>query len=1281
MSQSNPLEKPTKSLWRSLDELADTPEFRARAAEEFPGFANIYESLGEAELKDGASLDRRGFMKLSAAALALSGVLASGCRRPDLKILPYARKPEEITPGLPNFYATSIPRPGGAFPVIVESHEGRPTKVEGHPELAVSQGATDVHAQASVLDLYSPDRLRYVEQDIDGNLVTGEMDRDQKQVLYTVRKVVDFRNNKRISRVRVEASNWEKFDTFIAGLAKELKAKKEGRLRILSGDIPSPSLRAVRDHLEKEFGAVWHVYEPLAPQAFTEATTRVFGQPLKALYRFDVADRILSLDADFLGTDPNSVWNQRGFAKRRRVDAPDDAANMNRLYVVESAWSITGTMADHRLKLPAALIVDYLIALANKLVDKKLAGPLADAVKLLPKNVQPNVPGYWIDAVADDLIKHQGKALVVAGPTQPVAVQVLTLLINEALGSKDVIEYRPSTALPGASIEELVKAMDTGKVDMLLILDGNPVVNAPADLNFVESFKKVPHRIYAGLFYNETSAVTSGDEEQPSTWRGTWHLPLAHYLECWGDAETADGTYVINQPLIAPLHNSRSALELLIQISNFGGAGNYELAKKKVLDTVFAGPGDNALPKVSGLVFDTFRKRAKIDNDAIPAFRQFVHKGFLPNSAPAPMPVKVAADALTKFDTVVKAALALKGNGIDKDNLEVTFRADYSLLDGRFAYNGWLMEWPDPITKLSWDNAAIISPKTARELGIGLNGDQVKVPHQIVELETEGRKIKIPVFVMPGHPDFSIGLTLGYGPARISHIPSGGGFDVYPLRGIRNAYIGKVKLTPTRETYELISTQDHGSVVREIDKVGVIPEDREIIEEHDAAAVAALAKKKGGKHDPSHDATHTHTHDKDKKSEGDHGADEHAGHHHFGRLEQKKGFQAGYAVAIEARAQEKRRYELDLARPEVLDSQFQWGMVIDLNACTGCSVCMIACQSENNIPIVGREEVRRNREMYWIRLDRYFTTKLTEPYSSDHAHGHGHGDDSKGHDDKKEHAPTDWENPRIVTQPVACVHCEQAPCETVCPVNAAVHSPEGLNLQVYNRCIGTRYCANNCPYKVRRFNWFNFNERQLDKLRVPTFVGDVNAQPNGKSDSLTPKGTPETIRMQKNPDVTVRIRGVMEKCTYCVQRIERGKSGAKIKARSLATVEGYVRPENTPTGKLVYDKVINEAPVKERNSEKVKAAARKAAALALGYDLTVDGKIITPDGLITPACQQACPSQAITFGNVADTTSEVYRLKQLERDYLLLGELNTKPRTSYLPRLRNLNPAMKEGGK
>ncbi|HEU0141328.1 MAG TPA: TAT-variant-translocated molybdopterin oxidoreductase [Bryobacteraceae bacterium] len=961
-----------KNYWRSLDQLADKPEFRNWLHREFPENAS--------ELLESGS--RRTLLKLMAASFGLAGLAA--CRRPVEKILPAAKGVEGYIPGNPLYYSTAMSLGAGVSGLLVETHDGRPTKVEGNPRHPANAGTASAYVQASILGLYDPDR--------------------SQTVLKNGRK-----------------SSWEEFAQFAGS---HFTGDGSG-LRILSEQVTSPSLDAVRRHLLKRFPkAQWIEYEPLSQDEAMEGARLAFGDYARAHYQFEKADVVLSLDADILGLDSPSTVYTRDFAKRRRPES------MNRLYAGEAQYSVTGTMADHRLRLCASDI-------------GRLALELAEALKLNPAalTVLPNsndARAKWIQAVARDLVAHRGRSLVVVGPRQPAAVHALAHLMNAALGNAGgTVTYSRSEWQPQISaMRQLAGEMASGAVQTLVILGGNPVFNAPADLQFEAALRKVPTVIHHGLEYDETAALAG------------WHVPAAHYMESWSDARAWDGTATVQQPLIQPLYGGKTTAEVTALLSGYKDQRAYDIVRNYWVAQWPAAQSEKI-------------------------WRRSLHDGVVAGTRSPEW--KTAINAKRVLDA--SAALESTGSG-----LEVAFHQSASLFDGRFANNGWLQEAPDPLTKIVWDNAALIGPATAGKLGLS-TGD-------MVTLEKEGRRITVPVSIQPGQADDSISLALGYGRSRCGRVGTGVGVNVYPLRASAGLHMATgVTLRKTGGKYRLTTTQDHHSM-----------EGRDIVRE---SALEDFRK-------------------------NPHGHSEGAAHPELFSLYKEHSYEQGN----------------------------QWGMVLDLNACTGCNACLVACQAENNIPIVGKDQVERGREMHWIRLDRYF-------------------DGSE-------------EDPQVVYHPVACQQCENAPCESVCPVAATTHSPEGLNDMAYNRCIGTRYCANNCPYKVRRFNFLEFQK-------------DVAA----------------VQKMAYNPDVTVRVRGVMEKCTYCVQRIQEKKILAKSEGRR---------------------------PIR--------------------------------DGEIQTACQQTCPAQAITFGNLRDPESKVAKLAGDPRNYAVLSELNIKPRTTYLTKLRNLNPEL-----
>ncbi|MCU0787075.1 MAG: 4Fe-4S dicluster domain-containing protein, partial [Verrucomicrobia bacterium] len=974
-------------------------------------------------------------------------------RRPESLLEPFAQQPEGYVHGQAQHFATAMPTRGGAVPLVVKAHDGRPVKVEGNPLHPDSNGGTDRYVQASILDLYDPDRAR------------------------------------RFTRAGNSVSAAEAMD-FLTGLGRRFGENKGEGLAVLMEPGTSPSRERLQSQLRARMPKCrWFVHDPVGHGIHRLAASEVFGQPVQPRYRFDRAKVIVSLDCDFIGSEEDTAENIRRFADGRRVEKAGDS--MSRLYVVESLMTLTGANADHRLRLPSSAVLGVAKALAKaagvSVADTAVAG------------VDPK----WILECARDLQAHKGHVLVVAGVGQPLAVHALAHAINSVLGSLGTtVEYRSAAPDGAGSIEELATMLNAGSVDTLVLLGGNPAYTAPVQLKWKETQRKAKTVVRLGYQEDETSEGAD------------WNLPLTHYLETWGDARTSDGTLVPIQPLIAPLFGAISELDVLARLAGLGAASAYEVVRETI-----AGLGKGS--------------------DAEGAWRKFLHDGFYAGTAAPPVAVKLDASKVSSLAATAPASTAGEGN------LEVVFRRDYSVDDGRYNNNGWLQELPDPITKLTWDNAVLVSRKTAKALNCR-NNDVVAI--QVGDFSVEG-----PIWVQPGQADHVLGLALGYGRSKPGRVGKGTGFDAYAIRTTSGAHIALgAKVAPTGRTYPLSCPQEHWSM-----------EGRPIIRE---ANLEQFEK-----------------------------------HPDFARLMNMH--EPPKPEGAEAWPVSLYPNPLHVAEKDALH---QWGMSVDLNACVGCSTCVVACQSENNIPIVGKDQVARGREMQWLRLDRYYATDRDQFMSRN---------DDRSILNKAILAPAseqqfeEWiDDVQVVTQPMMCQHCENAPCESVCPVNATVHDKEGLNVMVYNRCVGTRYCSNNCPYKVRRFNFFDYNKRPLDQL----YKGPLATRPADEW---------ELIKMVKNPEVTVRMRGVMEKCTFCLQRIESA-----------------------------------------RIAQKVKAGA--------------SGDVVVPDGTIQTACQQACPAGAIVFGNVADPHSRVSRLKQQSRDYSALEFLLTKPRLTYLAKLRNPNPAM-----
>jgi MoCo/4Fe-4S cofactor protein with predicted Tat translocation signal len=954
--------------WRSLDELFSTEGFKDYLHREFPRQASEWVD------DDG----RRNFLKIMGASLALAG-LSACTKQPEEFIMPYVQAPEKLVNGKPLFYATAFPVNGIANPVLVETHEFRPTKVEGNPEHPASLGSADVVTQASVLGLYDPDRLQTVNY-------LGE-----------IRSYTSF------------------LSTFLQELAKQ-KSKNGAGLRILTETVTSPTLYSqLQEALKAYPEAKWYQWEPTGHGRRLGAQL-AFGQFLNPVYKFSEAEVVVSIDANFLANGPGGVRYARDFSSKRTLR--DGAMEQNRFYAVESTPSSTGVKADHRLALKPSEIPTFVRSLATS-----LSGGVAGGSKFLQTLVK-------------DLQAAKGKSIVIAGDDQSPEVHAVVHYINQVLenNGKTIILTAPLDQKPAdqwADLQALTQDLNSGTVDLLLILGGNPVYAAPAALNLRGAIQLAKTRIRLGLYDDETSEVCQ------------WLIPESHAFEQWSDAPAYDGTISIIQPLIAPLYGGKSGHDILAAFTENPDMSGYQTVR------------NFWQAKHSGADFETWWKHS-------------IHDGFVKDSA---------LPAVSATAKLIPASASSAGSGY-----EVSFHVDPYVLDGRYSNNAWLQELPRPITRLTWDNAVIVSPKTAKDLKVE-DDDRV-------EISVNGSTVKGSIYTLPGQPDGSIELSLGFGRTRSGRAGNGAGFNAYPFRTAANPYFATgAKITPMGEKFRLAPVQHHFAMEgREPVKVGTLEE---------------------YKKDPY--------------------------------FAQKESETANTGLTILPADWQYKGYA--------------WGMAIDLTSCNGCNACVVACQAENNIAVVGKEQVLNTREMHWIRIDRYYRGSENDP--------------------------------EMFFQPVGCQHCENAPCEIVCPVAATVHDAEGLNNMVYNRCVGTRYCSNNCPYKVRRFNFLLYTDWET-----------------------------ESLKLQRNPDVSVRSRGVMEKCTYCVQRI----NYAKITA--------------------------------EKEDRRVK------------------------DGEIVPACAATCPSQAIVFGDLNDPKSKISQTKREKTNYSLLGELNTRPRTTYLAEIRNPNPEL-----
>jgi molybdopterin-containing oxidoreductase family iron-sulfur binding subunit len=984
-----------KKYWRSVDELAGTAEFQAAVEREFPSAAQ--------EWVDPVS--RRGFMKLMGASLALAGL--AGCtKQPDEPIYPYVKQPEDLILGKPMYFATAHPFVTGAVPLLVKSDQFRPIKIDGNPEHPYNQGSSDPFTQATLLDLYDPDRSQHVTY-------------------------------------RGENREWAEF-------AREFRLKVAGTkdgtgIYFLSATITSPTL-----------ARQWQAVQAAYPKAkLVQYDPAIAGTALEkgfnVQYALAEADVIVSLDADFL-----SGAGFPGFHKlvREYADRRKSPERLNRLYAIESTPTTTGLKAEHRLGLRASEIPAFTAELAKAV---GVAGVEAPAYAWTDEQKK------FLTALAKDLKAHAGKCVVIPGLYQDPSVSILAQAINNALGNVDktaFLSLAPAIPLQSdqiANLKALVADLNAGKVDWLVILNANPIYSAPADLEFAAAFDKAKTVVHLGSHVDETGQVSH------------WHIPAAHFLESWSDARAYDGTVSIVQPMIDPLYGGKTAHHIFQALLDEPGLSPYDAIR------------------------ETWKPVIKGDFET--GWRQALHAGWIEGTA---------------FDQTAKAGTGTPVPNVpapsSKDALEILFRPDPNVYDGRWSNVGWLQELPKPVTNLSWDNAAIVSGATLTKLGLEED--------DIVELSVNGRKVKAPVIVAPGHPDNSVTVHLGYGRQYAGRVGSGAGFDAYLIRTAASPFCATGQIRKMDGKWGTAITKSH-------------------FQDHRG--------KRFGEQGNGNNSLE---------------ADEAIGERGIIRYATLEEFKANPGFANEGETHTKTNKDNTLF-PNWEYKDNAWGMSIDMNSCTGCNACIVSCYAENNIAVVGKQQVRIGRNMQWLRIDTYFEGDLAAP--------------------------------RAHFQPMACQHCENAPCEQVCPVGATVHTPEGLNAMVYNRCVGTRYCSNNCPYKVRRYNFLLYSDYET-----------------------------ESLKLSRNPDVSVRSRGVMEKCSYCVQRI----SAAKIEADK----------ENRPVR---------------------------------------DGEIVT-------ACQQACPASAITFGNINDKKSRVAKLQDDERSYQVLADQNTRPRTTYVAAVLNPNEELEE---
>jgi molybdopterin-containing oxidoreductase family iron-sulfur binding subunit len=1058
---------PRTRYFRSLDELQRTPEFEQFLEREFPKAAS--------EFPEGVS--RRRWLQLMGASLALGGL--SGCRYNREEVAAFVMRPEGRIPGVPEHFATNFEWAGRVVNALVANLDGRPIKVDGnaeHPAYSQSQSqefvenkklasaGTDRFTQASILSLYDQDRIGTVLNRRSALAKPEIADSDDDDA---------------------RARSWSAFRSYAANRAQSLGDGKG--LAILYEPTASPSVRRLLAATLAKYPAASLVrYEAVYSQNVNKAIDAVGATGSNMLFDLDAAKVIVALDSDLLGSDPQSVHYARQFANHRAPSGPW----MNRLYVAESQYSITGVSADFRLPIQSSQIGVLLRAIENAIDAGDATDNDQEETPPIDKLRDSERIARVVSAIASDLLKHKGEGVLCVGAHQPLSVQVAAIRINQKLGNigKTVKLVQVPNELAGSSSMKLDDFFRrASEFSTAWVLMPNPVFTVAGDVDLGGAFKTIGEVVYFSQYDDETAKYCR------------WTVPAAHPLEAWGDVRNADGTYGVCQPLIDPLLGGISPVEFLATLAGMEVTSSQEIVKQ------------TAKAIAGGQLSDRL-------------WKETLHSGYMPGTSSPLFAGTITADAkeLKANEVKVTSRVYDLDEGLirteyNEGNVEVLVLPSETIYDGRLGNNGWLQECPQSVTKLTWDNAAICSPKTASALNLQQG--------EIAAISLGEAKAKLPVFVVPGHAEGSITVHFGYGRTKESggSVAGAVGTNVASFRRWNQAaiYTG-VSVDATTEPYRLATTQDHFA----LDDLGMA----------ETAKRAPQLVREGTLFEYKEDPKFTEK-------------------------------------IVELHFENESLWK----EPKV-DQNHKWGMAIDLNKCTGCNACVIACQAENNVPIVGKEQVIRGREMHWLRIDRYYQADVNPKTSRDSIHN-----------------PTDT---KVVMQPMACAHCETAPCEQVCPVAATVHTEEGINAMAYNRCIGTRYCANNCPYKVRRFNYLNYN----DEYGYYYGWQDYREKASKKLQSLV-----------LNPEVSVRGRGVMEKCTYCIQRVQNGKIASRTKG---------------------------------------------------------DGKV--HDGDIRSACQEACPSHAIVFGDLLDASSRVSQMHRDPRAYAVLEELNIKPRTKYLSRIRNI---------
>ncbi len=1067
-----------QTYWKGEDELLRTKDFLASQKNEFHEALPLDEVLSENNL--GLSANRRDFLKFFG--FSIAAVSLAACNKTPIRnVVPYLVKPEEITPGVANYYNSTCGACSAGCGVTVKTREGRPIKVDGNINSPVSGGGLCATGQASILSLYDTERLAGPQ------------------------------------KLKDKTSSLVEWSAIDADITKQLTAinASGGRIAIVSGTLHSPSTLGVISDFTAKYTNTKHItYDTIGYGGIISANLTSFGKQVIPSYNFDKANVVVSFGADFLGTWISPVEFTKAWASKRKVDSLNKESKIIKTIQFESNLSLTGSNADYRFPMKSSMEAIYITSLYNAIAQK--AG-----VAQLPMVKSGELAGSAIKQSAEALWNEKGNSLVISGSNDArvqTVINGINLLLNNYGTTIDLDNHSNQFKGIDADFVQFATDLNNGGYKAVIFYNTNPVYNSPMSEMIVAGIKKAELSVSFASNADETALECQ------------YIAPDSHYLESWNDSEPKAGLFQLTQPTISPVFKTRQAQESLL---TWAGLATKPLVDPFANKTILT---QKAEASIYYLYIKNKWAMMGVNSDA--TFNQALHDGvYKINAKPATTPA---------FSANLNAIVAdLDKITINANAVDLVLYQNVSIKDGSMSNNPWLQETPDPISKVTWDNYVSL-PKALAEKEKIANGD-------LVDVTVGSKSIKgLPVFIQPGQSNMTVGLALGYG--RKGKIGEKGEFEAigknaFPLvtysNGNYNYVTNGVKITKAEGNYELAQTQTHFSI-----------EGRDLVRETTFNEIKENPKAGNDKMVPH---LYTLWETKDYKKDG-------APNHH-------------------------------------------WAMSIDLNTCTGCSACVVSCNIENNVPVVGRAEVRRRREMHWLRIDRYFSFSnvnkvnyeadlfIKKDYESEKITKEKGLEAIDNIESKKADKATydHWENVQVVHQPMMCQHCGQAPCETVCPVLATTHSTEGLNQMTYNRCIGTKYCANNCPYKVRRFNWFRYNDNDQFDFHFNNDLG----------------------KMVINPDVTVRTRGVMEKCSMCVQNIQAVKTKAKRERR------------------------------------------------------------IIKDGEVKTACQRACPAGAIVFGDVNDQNSEIHKLFMNERSYRVLEELNTQTAVKYLVKVRDTETAKK----